>query len=102
MTLYDPKMISTKRGPVVVGGYSGTYTYRKEMYLLSCKEANIPSACRWKELPHKLEVGRDNIVLIPLLDSWIKEKGICSQGNFNVIIIFLSKLVVPQKVRKVR
>ena len=96
-------MILTKRGPLTVGGNSGGDSQKmQKMYLLTCKEANIPSACRWKELPHKLEVGRDNIVLIPLLDSWIKEKGICSQGNFNVIIIFLSKLVFPQKVRKVR
>ena len=78
MTLDNHRMISTKRGPIVVGAGN-----RKEMYLLKCKEANMPSACRWEELPHKLEVGRGNHVLIPLPDSWIQETGICSKGNFS-------------------
>ena len=81
MTLANHRMISTKRGPIVVGGY--TVGYRKEMYLLKCKEANMPSACRWEELPHKLEVGRDYHVLIPLPDSWLQQTGICSKGNFS-------------------
>ena len=81
MTLTSHRMISTKRGPIVVGG--DTVDYRKEMYLLKCKEANMPSACRWEELPHKLEVGRGNHVLIPLPDSWLQQTGICSKGNFS-------------------
>ena len=77
-------MISTKRGPIVVGGYSvGNSKDMQEMYLLKCKEANMPSACRWEELPHKLEVGRDYHVLIPLPDSWLQQTGICSKGNFS-------------------
>ena len=74
-------MILTKRGPIVVGGFSAVF--RKEMYLLKCKEANMPSACRWEELPHKLEVGRRDHVLIPLPDSWLQQTGICSKGNFS-------------------
>ena len=76
-------MISTVRGPILVGGSSSSSGYSKKMYLLSCKEANMPSACRWEELPHKLEVGRGNHVLIPLPDSWLQQTGICSKGNFS-------------------
>ena len=82
MSLYDHKMISTKRGPLAVGGNSAG-GQSKKMYLLSCKEANIPSACRWEELPHQLAIGRGNPVPIPLPDSWLQqtETGICSKGN---------------------
>ena len=88
MTLYGHRMILTKRGPIVVGGFTvgdhnGYVGDKKEMYLLKCKEANMPSACRWEELPHKLEVGRGNHVLIPLPDSWLQQTGICSKGNFS-------------------
>ena len=80
-------MISTKRGPITVGGYNryniNIHKNIREMYLLTCKEANIPSACRWEELPHKLEVGRGNHVLIPLPDSWLQQTGICSKGNLS-------------------
>ena len=82
MTLYGHRMILTKRGPIVVGGFSAAGN-RKEMYLLNCKEANMPSACRWEELPHELEVGRSKHVLIPLPDSWLQQTGICSKGNFS-------------------
>ena len=82
MTPYGHRMILTKRGPIVVGGFSAAGN-RKEMYLLNCKEANMPSACRWEELPHKLEVGRGSHVLIPLPDSWLEQTGICSKGNFS-------------------
>ena len=82
MTFANHRMILTKRGPIVVGGFSAAGN-RKEMYLLNCKEANMPSACRWEELPHKLEVGRGNHVLIPLPDSWLQQTGICSKGNFS-------------------
>ena len=82
MTLFGHRMILTKRGPIVVGGYyySGEWISNK-MYILTCKEANIPSACQWEELPHKLEIGRGDHVLIPLPESWLQQTGICSKGN---------------------
>ena len=64
-------LVSTSQGIMVVGGFDYTNTrYKDEILQLKCQDGQDPNQCQWQEYPKKLDVARDNHVVIPLPASY--------------------------------
>ena len=64
-------LVSTSQGIMAVGGWDGTNRrYKHEILHLKCQDGQDPNQCQWQEYPKKLDVARENHVVIPLPASY--------------------------------
>lgn len=69
--MYNFPLVSTSQGIMAVGGYDWTNGRKKdEILILKCQDGQDPNQCQWQEYPKKLDVARDNHVVIPLPASY--------------------------------
>ena len=61
-------LVSTSKGILAVGGYSGGY--KNGIIQLNCPEGQEVSDCHWDEFPQKLQFARGWHVVIPLPASY--------------------------------
>ena len=61
--LYSHSMVATENSLVVIGGYSTDYS--KNLFELTCLE----TGCKWKEMDHKLKIGRAYFVAMMVPDT---------------------------------
>ena len=75
--MYNFPLVSTSIGILAVGGWDGTQrVYRpigrpkNEVLKLQCPEGEDVSACRWITHSQRLQIARDEHVVIPLPSSY--------------------------------
>ena len=69
--MYNFPLVSTSQGIMAVGGYDTTNRRKKDEILhFKCQDGQDPNQCQWQEYPKKLDVARDNHVVIPLPASY--------------------------------
>ena len=61
--LYSHSTVATENSLVVIGGYSTDYS--KNLFELTCSE----TGCKWKEMDHKLKIGRAYFVAMMVPDT---------------------------------
>ena len=67
--MYAFPLVSTSKGILAVGGYSGRRS-KNEIIQLNCPEGQEVSDCNWGDFPQKLEIARNRHVVIPLPASY--------------------------------
>merc|ERR1712062_879283 len=71
LEMYNFPLVSTSQGIMAVGGYDFTNRREKDEILhLKCQDGQDPNQCQWQEYPKKLDVARENHVVIPLPASY--------------------------------
>ena len=63
-------LVSTSQGIMAIGGMIYNDRYQDEILTLKCEDGKEDSEWQWKEYPKKLDVARDEHVVIPLPDSF--------------------------------
>ena len=67
----DFALVSTSQGIMAVGGWDSTNGRKKDEILqLKCQDGQDPNQCQWQEYPKKLDVAREDHVVIPLPASY--------------------------------
>ena len=69
--MYNFPLVSTSQGIMAVGGYDTTNRRKKDEILhFKCQDGQDPNQCQWQEYPKKLDVAREDHVVIPLPASY--------------------------------
>ena len=69
--MYNFPLVSTSIGILAVGGWDGTnWRAKNEVVKLQCPEGQDVSACRWITRSQRLQIARDDHVVMPLPSSY--------------------------------